>query len=55
MGHLQHYRREICKSWKAYNCTEYEEAVRDTSLWKLRKQVVENSLNTLRILDLSKQ
>ena len=50
LGHLQHYRREC---WAhLYNCDEYKDRVVDTSIWKIKDTVIENSIKTLRILNL---
>ena len=51
LAQLNHYRRGCPASVR--DCSKYEEKVRDTALWRIKEQVSNNSLSTLRNINIT--
>ena len=51
LAQLNHYRRGCPASVR--NCSSYEKRVRDTAVWKIKDQVITNSLTTLRNINIT--
>ena len=54
LGQLQHYRRGCPVSISKEDCSKYyEETVKDTTIWRIKDQVINNSLATLRNVNIN--
>ena len=51
LAQLNHYRRGCPASVR--NCSSYDERVRDTAVWRIKDQVITNSLTSLRNINIT--
>ena len=53
LGQLNHYRRGCPSSISKEDCRAFEERERDATVWRIKDQVIANSLTTLRNINIT--